>query len=109
MKMLPQSCSDSDTKSCALIIATLTAFLPPFMASSINIALPAIGEEFSMNAVLLGWIATSYLLSSAVFMLPFVKFADIFGMKKVFLSGLFFFTASSLVAYFAPSAAILIL
>ncbi|MGB7545307.1 MAG: MFS transporter, partial [Methanothrix sp.] len=109
MKMLPQSCSDSDTKSCALIIATLTAFLPPFMASSINIALPAIGKEFSMNAVLLGWIATSYLLSSAVFMVPFGKLADIIGMKKVFLSGLFIFTISSLVAYAAPSSTILIL
>ena len=109
MKMLPQSCSDSDIKSCALAIATLTAFLPPFMASSINIALPAIGEEFSMNAVLLGWIATSYLLSSAAFMVPFGKLADIIGMKKVFLSGLFFFTASSLVAYAAPTASLLIL
>ena len=62
-----------------------------------------------MNAVLLGWIATSYLLSSAVFMVPFGKLADIIGMKKVFLSGLFFFTASSLVAYAAPTGSLLIL
>ena len=102
-------CSESSNRDCALLIATLTAFLPPFMASSINIALPAIGEEFSMNAVLLGWIATSYLLSSAVFMVPFGKLADIIGMKKVFLSGLFIFTFSSLAAYAAPSASILIL
>jgi len=109
MTWQPKTCSDSDTRSCALIIATLTAFTPPFMASSINIALPAIGKEFSMSAVLLGWIATSYLLSSAVFMVPFGKLADIIGMKKVFLSGLFFFTASSLVAYAAPTASLLIL
>jgi len=109
MTWQPKTCSDSDTRSCALIIATLTAFLPPFMASSINIALPAIGEEFSMNAVLLGWIATSYLLSSAVFMVPLGKLADILGMKKIFLAGLFFFTTSSLLAFASPSAAILIL
>lgn len=102
-------CSETSTRDCALIIATLTAFMPPFMASSINIALPAIGEEFSMNAVLLGWIATSYLLSSAVFMMPFGKLADIIGMKKIFLSGLFLFTASSLLAYAAPTPSILIL
>jgi EmrB/QacA subfamily drug resistance transporter len=78
------------------------------MASSINIALPAIGAEFSMDAILLGWIATSYLLSAAVFMVPFGKIADIYGMKKVFFIGLFIFTASSLVAFFAPSSTILI-
>lgn len=101
-------CSDEETKNCALIIATLTSFLPPFMASSINIALPAIGQEFSMDAVLLGWIATSYLLSAAVFMLPFGKFADIYGMKRIFLLGLFIFTASSLLAFSAPTSLILI-
>jgi EmrB/QacA subfamily drug resistance transporter len=78
------------------------------MASSINIALPAIGAEFSMDAILLGWIATSYLLSAAVFMVPFGKIADIYGMKKVFFLGLFIFTASSLVAFFAPTSSILI-
>lgn len=103
-----QTCTDSDTRKCAMVIATLTSFLPPFMASSINIALPAIGEEFSMDAVLLGWIATSYLLSAAVFMVPFGKIADIYGMKKVFFIGLAIFTASSLVAFFSPNSSILI-
>ncbi len=37
----------------ALLIATLSAFLTPFMVSSINIALPAIGREFQMGAVFL--------------------------------------------------------
>ncbi|HSD57257.1 MAG TPA: MFS transporter [Methanotrichaceae archaeon] len=100
--------ADSNTKSYVLIIATLTSFLPPFMASSINIALPAIGAEFNMDAVLLGWIATSYLLSAAVFMVPFGKLADIYGMKKIFILGLAIFTASSLLAMFAPSSSILI-
>jgi EmrB/QacA subfamily drug resistance transporter len=103
-----QTCTSSDIRKCALIIATLTSFLPPFMASSINIALPAIGAEFSMDAILLGWIATSYLLSAAVFMVPFGKIADIYGMKKVFFLGLAVFTASSLIAFFAPTSSILI-
>ena len=103
-----QTCFNADNRNCALVIATLTSFLPPFMASSINIALPAIGKEFSMDAVLLGWIATSYLLSAAVFMVPFGKIADIYGMKKIFLIGLFIFTASSLVAFFSPTSSILI-
>lgn len=102
------ACNSSDIRKCALVIATMTSFLPPFMASSINIALPAIGAEFSMDAILLGWIATSYLLSAAVFMVPFGKIADIYGMKRVFFIGLLIFTASSLFAYFAPTCTILI-
>ncbi len=101
------ACTPTDVRRCALVIATMTSFLPPFMASSINIALPAIGAEFSMDAVLLGWIATSYLLTSAVFMVPFGKFADIYGMKRIFLIGLFIFTISSLLAFFAPNTATL--
>jgi EmrB/QacA subfamily drug resistance transporter len=101
-------CANSNARSCVLIIATLTSFLPPFMASSINIALPAIGAEFNMDAILLGWIATSYLLSAAVFMVPFGKLADIYGMKKIFILGLAIFTISSLLAMVAPSSSILI-
>lgn len=101
-------CANPNTRSCVLVIATFTSFLPPFMASSINIALPAIGAEFSMDAVLLGWIATSYLLSAAVFMVPFGKLADIYGLKKIFILGLAIFTVSSLLSIFAPFSSILI-
>jgi EmrB/QacA subfamily drug resistance transporter len=100
--------TDAITRRCALVIAAISSFLPPFMAASINIALPAIGAEFSMDAVLLGWIATSYLLSAAVFLVPFGRLADIHGMKKIFISGLALYTISSFLSAVAPSASILI-
>jgi len=53
---------DKATKRAALTVATLTSFVTPFMGSSVNIALPTIGREFAMEAVLLGWVATAYLL-----------------------------------------------
>ena len=75
-------------KLAALIIACLAAFATPFMGSSINLALPTIGKEFDMNAVMLGWVATSYLLASAMFLLPFGRAADIYGRKKIFSIGI---------------------
>ena len=99
---------DATARTCVLVIAVISSFLPPFMASSINIALPAIGSEFSMDAVLLGWIATSYLLAAAVFLVPFGRLADIYGMKRIFASGLFIYTVSSLLSAMAPSADVLI-
>lgn len=86
----------------------LSSFLTPFMASSINVALPAIAEEFSMTAVLLSWVATSYLLAAAAFLVPFGRIADIRGRKRVFLLGMWIFAAASVLCALAPSAAILI-
>jgi len=54
----------------ALSTAILASFLTPFMVSSVNIALPVIGDEFSLNAGTLGWIATAYLLAAAVSLVP---------------------------------------
>jgi EmrB/QacA subfamily drug resistance transporter len=79
----------------ALIIATVSSFLSPFMGSSINVALPDIERSFSMDAVSLGWIATAYILAAAVFLVPFGRLADIYGRKKIFTIGVFFYTISS--------------
>jgi EmrB/QacA subfamily drug resistance transporter len=82
-------------KRSALIIATLNSFITPFMASAVNIALPAIGKELHVDAVLLSWMATAYLLALAVCLVPFGRLADIHGRKKIFRSGIILFIFSS--------------
>ncbi len=99
---------DNTNKKVALIVATLSAFLTPYMASSVNIALPSIGEEFSVDALLLGWVATSYLLSSVMFLVPLGKIADIYGRKKIFTYGILIYTISSLLCTFSASIAYLL-
>jgi len=83
------------TKRIASVTAALGSFLTPFMGSAINIALPAIGAEFGVPAVTLGWIATAYLLTAAVFLVPLGKVADIYGRRRIFLIGILIFTISS--------------
>ena len=92
----------------ALIIATLNSFITPFMGSSVNIALPSIEGEFKVDAVLLSWIATAYLLAVAVSLVPFGRIADIFGRKKVFTWGIVLFTVSSISSSASFSAPMLI-
>jgi EmrB/QacA subfamily drug resistance transporter len=92
----------------ALIIASLSSFLTPFMVSAVNIALPSIEKEFKTDAVLLSWVATSYLLAAAVSLVPCGKLADIYGRKKIFLIGMIVFTLSSVLAAAAVSAPMLI-
>jgi MFS family permease len=55
----------------------------PFTISSVNVALPAIQAEFSTDAVVLSWVASSFLLAMAVFLVPFDKVTDIYGRKKI--------------------------
>jgi EmrB/QacA subfamily drug resistance transporter len=95
-------------KRTVLVVAALSPFLATFMASSINIALPSIGREFQMNAVLLGWVATAYILASATCLLPFGRLADIHGRKRILTWGISIFTIASLALTFVPSATVLI-
>ncbi|MFA5267233.1 MAG: MFS transporter [Methanoregula sp.] len=99
----------ANTRNTALFIAILAGFLTPFDLSAVNIALPSIAEEFSMDAIQMGWVSTAYLLASAVFLVPFGRIADIYGRKKVFAAGLSIFTLASLLMVFAPSAVAVIL
>ena len=100
---------NSATKLTALTIASLSSFITPFMMSSINIALPVIGKEFKTDAVVLSWVATSYLLAAAVSLVPFGKLADIYGRKKIYMLGMVLFTLTSLLCAIATSAPMLII
>jgi EmrB/QacA subfamily drug resistance transporter len=61
-----------------------------------------------MNAVLLSWVATAYLLAAAVFLVPFGRLADIHGRKKVFAAGIVVYTLGSLLCGFSTSSAMLL-
>jgi EmrB/QacA subfamily drug resistance transporter len=91
-------------KRIVLIIAVLAGFLTPFDGSAVNVALPTIGAEFHMDAVALSWVATAYLLSSVVFLVPFGKIADTYGRKKIFLFGLAVFGLASFLMTMVPTA-----
>jgi EmrB/QacA subfamily drug resistance transporter len=97
-----------DGRPAVLLVVTIASFIFPFMASTVNIALPSLGKELSLDAVTLGWIATAYLLSSAALLVPFGRIADIYGRKRIFTWGIGIFTFSSLLSGLANSATMLI-
>ncbi|NLV27615.1 MAG: MFS transporter [Methanomicrobiales archaeon] len=95
-------------KTLLLLIFSLASFLVPYTVSSLNVALPAIGSDFSLDAVSLGWVTTAYILVAAVCMLPFGRFADIYGRKRVFLVGNLLFALGSLLAALSWSGQVII-
>lgn len=99
---------DHAQEKSALFVATLSSFMGPFMISSVNVALPAIQQEFAADAVALSWVATALLLAVAVFLIPLGKIGDIYGRKKVFTLGLVVYTLASLAGAFSVSMPMLI-
>jgi MFS family permease len=96
------------TQKSVLLVSTLTSFLGPFIISSVNIALPDIEQYFAIDAITLSWIITSFLLSSAIFLLPMGKWADIIGTKRVFKYGTIVFVVFTFLCAITNSASILI-
>lgn len=96
------------TKKTALFVATFAAFLTPFMGSALNVALPSIARDFNTDAISINWIATAYILATAIFLLPFGRIGDIAGRKKIFTYGIFLFTFSSLLCGLSPNTGLLI-
>ncbi len=91
-----------------LLVLCIASFLVPFMGSSINLALPKIEAAFSMNAVTLAWMNTIYLISTAIFQVPFARVADLLGRRKVFEWGVLCFSVCTILCGFAPTGDILI-
>ena len=81
-----------------LTMILLSAFTTPLMLSAVNVALPSIANDLSMNAVLLSWIPMAYLMASAMFVLIFGRIADMIGRKKIFLIGTSSVIVTSLIA-----------
>lgn len=61
-----------------------------------------------MDAVLLGWLQTAFLLACAVFLIPFGRLADIYGRKRIYTYGMTIFTAASVMAGAAASPSMLL-
>lgn len=100
---------DNHIKNTVLITVVLGSFLIPFMGTSLNIALPSIGAEFALDAILLSWIPTVFILANAALILPFGRLADIKGRKKIFLYGVITYTFASFLAAVSPSGILLLI
>jgi EmrB/QacA subfamily drug resistance transporter len=107
--MNPEPATDKSFKKSVLVVTTFAAFLAPFLSSAVNLALPSIGKDLNANAISLGWVISSYILSTAIFLMPFGKLGDIAGRKKIFSIGIFLFTVSTFLIIFSHSIVSLII
>lgn len=79
-----------------LILLALAQFMVVLDVSIVNVALPAIQQAFGMSQTSLQWIVTAYTLTFGGFLLLGGRAADLFGRRRIFLSGVILFTLASL-------------
>jgi EmrB/QacA subfamily drug resistance transporter len=106
--LLDNNQTPNTNKNILLIATSLASFSASLLSIAVSVALPTIGKEFKMEAHLLGWVATSFILAAAVAMVPLGRVADIYGRKKVFSYGIVLFIVSSLLCAASQSPILLI-
>jgi EmrB/QacA subfamily drug resistance transporter len=84
----------------ATVLGSGIAFLD---MTVVNVALPAIGKDLNASVAGLQWIVNGYSLTLASLILIGGSLGDRFGRRRVFLIGVVWFAAASLVCGLAPS------
>ena len=69
----------------------------------VNVALPAIGDDFGAGLGLVEWTVTAYVLMVGVLPIAMGRLGDILGRRRVYLVGLAIFVLASLACGLAPS------
>lgn len=87
-----------------LVVVTVLASGMAFLdATAVQVALPAIGREFDASLSGLQWTVTGYTLTLAALILLGGSLGDRYGRRRVFLVGVVWFAAASLVCGLAQS------
>lgn len=78
-------------------------------ATIVNVAVPSIIDDLKITSSQAQWIQETYTLVFAALLLVFGRLADVYGRRRIFVTGVTVFVLSSLVAAIASSGEFLIL
>lgn len=91
-----------------LIVLALAQFMIVLDVSIVNVAIPAIQKALNMSQQNLQWIVTAYTLVFGGFLLLGGRAADLFGRRRLFITGTILFGVASLLDGLATSGTMLI-
>src|SRR5919197_5664292 len=91
-----------------LAVAVLGSGVGFLDGTVVNVALPVIGRDLGASTSALQWILNGYLLTLSALILLGGALGDRYGRRRIFVFGVGWFTAASLLCAIAPSAELLI-
>jgi MFS family permease len=90
------------------VLLCAVQFLDITDSSIVNIALPSIQRSLHFSQQNLQWVASGYILTYGGFLLLGGRLADLFGRRRMLLTGLAVFALASLAGGLATSAGLLV-
>ncbi|WP_028804609.1 MFS transporter [Streptomyces sp. 142MFCol3.1] len=81
-----------------LFVLCAAQFMVALDFSVLNVALPVLGSDLGMSRSTLQWAVTAFALPSGGFLLLFGRVGDLYGRRRLFLTGLGLFGAASVLA-----------
>jgi EmrB/QacA subfamily drug resistance transporter len=100
--------TDPRKKWLALFVLCGGSLMIVLDSTIVNVALPSIRDDLGFSETSLAWVVNAYLLTFGGFLLLGGRLGDIYGHRRMFLSGIVLFTAASLVCGLAQSQEFLI-
>src|ERR1700744_1850811 len=99
--------STSPTQETSMIwiivaVVCIGSFMGQLDASITHLVLPALERDFSASVGEVSWVAVIFLLAVSVMLPIFGRLADMYGRKKLYVSGFLIFIAGSALCGFAP-------
>src|SRR6476659_4092533 len=96
------------TRWLAFSVLCLGTLMIVLDATIVNVALPSIGRDLAFSPTALAWVVNAYLLTFGGFLLLGGRLGDIFGHRRLFLSGIALFTLASLACGLAHAQVLLV-
>jgi EmrB/QacA subfamily drug resistance transporter len=82
----------------ALVVVCMGQLMVMLDSTIVNVALPVIQRDLAITPANLTWVVNSYLIAYGSFLLVAGRAGDLIGRRKIFLAGVFLFTAASVAA-----------
>lgn len=93
---ITQELSENSRRWRGLVVLLAGAFLPPLDFFIVNVALPAIREDFQASSSMMQLVISSYATTYAVMLITGGRLGDLYGRRGTFLAGMALFALASL-------------
>ena len=100
--------NDGRARWTALYVLCLGSLMIVLDVTIVNVALPSIREDLGFSEASLAWVVNAYLLTYGGFLLLGGRLGDLFGHRRLFLTGIVLFTAASAVCGLATTQGMLV-
>src|SRR5712691_1679375 len=99
---------DGRTRWLALYVLCLGSLMIVLDVTIVNVALPSIKDDLGFSKTSLAWVVNAYLLTFGGFLLLGGRLGDLFGHRRLFLSGITLFTLASLACGLSTTQGVLV-